>query len=294
MFATGIIVWREVLEAAMVVGLVLAAARGLPRRGLWVGSGVAAGLVGAVIVAAFAGAIASAAQGMGQEIFNASVLFAAVAMLGWHNVWMARHGAGLAREINAVGRDVAAGRRPHYLLASIVGIAVLREGSETVLFLYGIAIAQQDEASAMWAGALLGLLFGAGMGFLLYIGLMRLAARHLFRVTGWLIALLAAGMAAQGAGFLVQADFLPAWGQPVWDTSGLLSQQSLIGHVLQILIGYMDRPSGMQVLFYVLTLSTILILGRLYGSLQRRPAAPKTLARAELGKMKLADQVGTK
>lgn len=286
MFATGIIVWREVLEAAMVVGLVLAAARGLPRRGIWVGSGVAAGLAGAVIVAAFAGAIASAAQGMGQEIFNASVLFAAVAMLGWHNVWMARHGAGLAREINAVGRDVAAGRRPHYLLASIVGIAVLREGSETVLFLYGIAIAQQDEASAMWAGALLGLLFGTGMGFLLYIGLMRLAARHLFRVTGWLIALLAAGMAAQGAGFLVQADLLPPLKEPLWDSSALLAQDSIVGRVLQVLVGYMDRPSGMQVLFYVATLGTILVLARSYGSSSARTATKDVRPRD----MKLADR----
>lgn len=287
MFATGIIVWREVLEAAMVVGLVLAAARGLPRRAFWVASGIACGLAGAVVVAIFAGAIASAAEGMGQEIFNASVLFAAVAMLGWHNVWMARHGAELTNHIKSVGRDVAAGLRPQYLLASIVAVAVLREGSETVLFLYGIMIAQQDEASAMWTGAALGLLLGAGMGYLLYMGLMRLAARPLFTVTGWLIALLAAGMAAQGAGFLVQADLLPALKEPLWDTSALLSQQSIVGRILQVLIGYMERPSGMQVLFYVSTLAALFILSRLYGSVRPRP----TSKRDGLSEVKLADRI---
>lgn len=265
MFATAVIVFREVLEAALVVGLVLAAARGLRGRGFLVGAGISAGLAGAVIVAVFAGAIASAARGMGQEIFNAGVLFTAVGMLGWHNVWMAKHGAGLAREINAVGRNIAAGTRPPYLLASVVGLAVLREGSEVVLFLYGIALAQQEQAPAMWTGALLGLAVGAGIGLLLYLGLLRLATRHLFTVTGWLIALLAAGMAAQGAGFLAQADFLPSLGEPLWDTSWLLSQRSLPGHLLQALVGYMDRPAGVQVLFYALTLGTILILGRLYG-----------------------------
>ncbi|MFL6647221.1 MAG: FTR1 family protein [Sulfurifustaceae bacterium] len=271
MFATAVIVWREVLEAAMVVGLVMAAARGLRGRGVWIGSGIAGGIAGAGIVAAFAGSIAAAAQGMGQEIFNAAVLFAAVGMLGWHNVWMSRHGAELAVQIKAVGRDVMAGVRPQYLLATVVGLAVLREGSEVVLFLYGIAIAQQDQPSAMWTGAFVGLALGAGMGLLLYLGLLRLAARHLFAVTGWLIALLAAGMAAQGAGFLVQADVLPSLREPLWDTSAWLSQKDLLGHVLQVLVGYIDRPAGMQVLFYAVTLATILILSRLYGSFPARP-----------------------
>ena len=271
MFATAVIVFREVLEAAIVVGLVLAAAQGLPRRGLWVGSGIAAGLAGSVIVAAFAGAIAAAAQGMGQEIFNAAVLFTAVGMLGWHNIWMARHGAALARDINAVGRDVVAGVRPQYLLATVVGLAVLREGSEVVLFLYGIAIAQQDQVSTMFAGGLIGLGLGGGCGYLLYLGLLRFAARYLFTVTGWLISLLAAGMAAQGAGFLMQADLLPALGNPLWDTSGLLSQQSLLGNLLSVLVGYQDRPAGMQVLFYASTLATILILSRIYRPIRKRP-----------------------
>ncbi len=276
MFATAIIVWREVLEAALVVGLVLAAARDLRGRGLWVGSGIAVGSSGAVIVAMFAGAIAAAAQGMGQEFFNAMILFAAVGMLGWHNVWMARHGAGLANEINAVGRDVITGSRPQYVLATVVALAVLREGSELVLFLYGIAVAQQEQASSMWIGALLGFAVGAGMGLLLYLGLLRLASRYVFKVTGWLISLLAAGMAAQGAGFLVQADLLPSWGQPLWDTSGLLSLDSLMGRLFQALVGYIDRPSGMQVIFYAVTLAAILILSRLFGSVSTRPPSLAT------------------
>jgi len=274
----------------MVVGLVLAAASGLPRRRFWVSAGIGTGLAGAVVVAAFAGTIASSVAGMGQEIFNAAVLFAAVLMLGWHNVWMARHGAALASEIKAVGRDVLTGVRPQHVLATIVGVAVLREGSETVLFLYGIAISQQEAAFAMWSGALLGLAVGVAMGYLLYIGLMRLTARRLFAVTGWLIALLAAGMAAQGAGFLTQADLLPPLADPLWDTSGVLSQQSALGRILQVLIGYLERPSGMQAAFYLATLGAIVILSRLYGAAPPRAAAS---ARA-LGDIKVADQGGMK
>src|SRR5437763_15280793 len=107
MLATAIIVFREVLEAALIIGIVMAASRGIRSRGAWVGGGVAAGVLGAVVVAACAEAIAGAAAGLGQEVFNATVLFAAVALLGWHNVWMSRHGremGGYATQLGAAAR----------------------------------------------------------------------------------------------------------------------------------------------------------------------------------------------
>ena len=141
MIAVAIIVFREVLEAALIVSIVLAASKGTRGRVLWVTGGIALGVLGACVVAGFAAEIAQAVAGMGQELFNATILFAAVGMLGWHNVWMGRHGKEMAMEATALGREVAAGDRPLYALASVVGIAVLREGSETVLFLYGLAAA---------------------------------------------------------------------------------------------------------------------------------------------------------
>src|SRR5271165_192071 len=160
MLATAIIVFREALEASLVVGIVLAASQGVPRRGVWVTSGVAAGVLGASIVAGCAGAIADAVNGVGQELFNAAILFTAVAMLGWHNIWMNRHGRELAAEAANLGKAVVGGRRPLYALAVVVGIAVLREGSEVVLFLYGIAIASGVGALSMLAGGVLGLIGG--------------------------------------------------------------------------------------------------------------------------------------
>ena len=83
-------------------------------------------------------------------------------------------------------------------------------------------------------------------------------------------------MAAQAAGFLVQADWLPSLRDPFWDTSGLLSQQSVLGNLLSVLIGYLDRPAGIQVLFYAVTLSTILVLSRIYRPVRKRAAPPVT------------------
>ncbi|HKI82084.1 MAG TPA: FTR1 family protein, partial [Pseudodesulfovibrio sp.] len=92
MLPTAIIVFREVLEASLIISIVLAATKGVDKRGLWVGIGVALGILGAGVTAAFADTIANAVAGVGQELFNAAILFAAVFMLGWHNIWMQRHG----------------------------------------------------------------------------------------------------------------------------------------------------------------------------------------------------------
>ena len=133
-----IIVFREVIEAGLIVGIVMAATRGVIGRGRWITIGIVGGVLGASIVAMFAGAISDAFQGAGQELFNAGVLGVAVIMLMWHNAWMARHGREIADEMRRVGTAVSEGAKPLTALAIVVGLAVLREGSEVVLFLYGI------------------------------------------------------------------------------------------------------------------------------------------------------------
>jgi high-affinity iron transporter len=270
MLATAIIVFREVLEAALIVGIVMAASRGTPRRGAWVGGGIAAGALGACGVAGFAATIAAAAQGMGQELFDAGILFAAVGMLGWHNVWMSRHGRELASQATRLGHDVRSGARPLWALGIVVALAVLREGSEVVLFLYGIALAGQGGALAMTVGGAVGLVLGVAAGAAIYWGLVSIPMRQLFTVTSWLVLLLAAGLASQGAAFLMQADLLPPLGSNVWDTSFLLSDQSLPGKILHTLIGYTAQPAGIQVVFYLATLVVIGVLMRAFG-----PGAPK-------------------
>jgi high-affinity iron transporter len=179
---------------------------------------------------------------------------------------MKRHGREMAQQMRDMGQAVKLGSRSMYMLAVVIGLAVLREGSEVVLFLYGIAVAQQDSPGLMLSGGLFGLLSGAMAGLLMYRGLLRISSRHLFTVTTWMITLLAAGMAAQAAGFLTQADLLPPLVQSMWDTSGIVAQNSVFGRVLQTLIGYADHPSGMQVLFYATTLAGIAVLMRFYGS----------------------------
>jgi high-affinity iron transporter len=252
-----IIVLREVVEAGLIVGIVLAATRTLPSRGLYVAGGILAGLLGAALVAAFAGALSNALAGVGQEVFNASILGIAVVMLGWHNIWMARHGRQIGEDMRRLGRDVLGGSRSLTALAIVVAVAVLREGSEVVLFLYGVVISSGESGPSLVLGGMLGLLLGAGVSALTYTGLAVIPPRHLFKVTSVLIGFMAAGMAAQSVAFLEQADIATGLGEVVWNTSSVLADNSIAGRVLHTLLGYTGKPTELQLVVYLATLGTI-------------------------------------
>jgi high-affinity iron transporter len=262
MLAAAIIVFREVIEAGLIVGIVLAATRGVAGRGLWVSGGALAGIAGAILVAVFAKVISDALAGVGQELMNASVLAIAVCMLAWHNIWMARHGRELAIELRAAGLDVAAGRQSLAALAIVIAVAVLREGAEVVLFLYGVFASEGTSSLSIVFGALLGLVLGGAVSALTYLGLVSIPTKFLFSVTTTLIAFVTAGMASQCIGFLEQAGYVTILSQTLWDSSAILSDSSIVGRVFHTLLGYNDHPTAMQFIAYLGTLVTILLLTR--------------------------------
>jgi high-affinity iron transporter len=257
MFGTALIVFREVLEAALIVGIVAAATQGIAGRGRWIAAGLALGVSGSLVIAGGAEALSHLAQGMGQELFNASILGIAVLMLAWHNIWMSSHGRELATSAKAVGSEIRSGAKELSVLLIVIAIAVLREGSETVLFLYGVAVSGESSPASMAAGGALGLAGGLAVGWLLFAGLLRIPLKWFFSATSLLVLLLAAGMAAQAARFLIQADAIPSLASPLWDTSAFVPNASIAGKMLQGLLGYDARPAGMQIAFFVTSLLVI-------------------------------------
>ena len=273
MFVSMIIVFREVMEAGLIVGIVLAATVGVPHRGRWVAGGIAAGAAGASLVAAFAAALSDAFQGAGQEVFTAAILLFAVVMLSWHILWMSRHAREMAAEMRAVGQAVRMGQRSLAALAVVVAVAVLREGSEVVLFLYGIAAASDTAPMSLAGGGVAGLALASVVSWLLYRGLVIIPLHRLFQVTNGLIALLAAGMAGQAAAVLHSADLLPGWGEHLWNTSFILADDSFLGRSLHALIGYSARPSGIQLAAWAATLLALVLAARAISRPKHRPLA---------------------
>jgi len=168
----------------------------------------------------------------------------------------------MAANLRHVGQEVAKGSKTLMALAIVVAVAVLREGSEVVLFLYGIAASGESGFGGLLLGGLLGVALGGALSYVMFVGLVKIPARHLFGVTTMLITFLAAGMAAQCVVFLQQAGLVTALSGTIWDTSSLIADDSLPGRVLHVLFGYVDQPSGMQALVYICVLAGIFFATR--------------------------------
>ncbi|MFC5498844.1 FTR1 family protein [Caenimonas terrae] len=257
MFATALIVFRETLEAALFVGIVAAATRGLAGRARWLASGVAAGVLGALALAAGADQVSALADGIGQDLVNVGILSLALVMLAWHCIWVSTHGREMSMDAKQLGSSVRDGSRGPRALTVAVALAVLREGAETVLFVAGLATGAATDTHSMVLAAALGLAAGVLLGLLIYLGLSRVKPQHLFAVTNVLIVVLAAAIASQLARALAQSGLVELWSAPVWDSSRLLATESPLGILLHALAGYDATPSGLQLAFYVATLLVI-------------------------------------
>jgi high-affinity iron transporter len=263
MLVSLLIVFREAMEAGLIIGIIAAATKGVARRSRWLAAGVLAGIGGAGLVACFAAALSNAFQGTGQELFTATILCLAVCMLSWHVLWMSRHAREMTQDMQALGRAVTQGQKDLLAMAIVVAIAVLREGSELVLFMYGIVISSGASTFQLSLGAVAGLGLAVAVSWVLYRGLVIIPLKNLFGVTNILVALLAAGMAGQAAAVLNAADLIPAWGNQLWDSSWLISDGSYPGRALHALVGYSARPCGVQLAAWAATLAVLLTAAQL-------------------------------
>lgn len=259
---SSLVFFREVFEVVLIVGIILAATRTLPNRKKWIALGFAGGIAGSALVAMFINEISGFADGLGQEIFNAAVLFTAAIFIGWTVIWMKRHAREMKAQFTKLGEAVASGDVPCYSLSLVIALAILREGSEMVLFSYGM-LASGQTAGQLALSAFIGLMGGLVLGLALYFGLLKISPRYFLQITGWMLVLLVAGMMSQGVGMLVQAGYFENFSDIVWNSSWLLADDHILGESLGVLIGYTSRPVEAQVAIYALTLAVLYGLIRL-------------------------------
>lgn len=246
-----LIALREGLEAALIIGILMAYLSRVDRREgfrpILAGTGVAllVSLLGGLVIRWVAGGLKGAAM----EIFEGGMMLLATAILTHMLIWMQRE----ARQMkaNLHGRlETALGSGSAWALAAVAFTVVVREGLETVLFLAaGAGTAASGGAYA--AGALAGGATAAFLGFLLYRGSLRLNLRLFFSITGWMIIVAAAGMVANGIKELHEAGVIPRVVSAVWDTYHILPDTSTLGRFLSALFGYDPTPSLIQVTGYV-------------------------------------------
>jgi len=254
-----IVVFREILEVALIVGILTAATKEISGRAKWIWSGLGLGVAASILLAISTDKISESLDGMGQEFFNGLILLAAAIMIGWTVLWMQKHAKSISGELKRLGHSIRDGKKPLYILLVVVFLSVLRESAEIVLFTYSYFISGTPFNEIIF-GLIAGLLLGISCGAALYFGMLKAFGKYFFSVTTWILIFLASGIAAAGIGFWINAEIVPALGNPACDLSQILSQESLFGKFLHIFFGYIDRPAGSQLIAYFTTL-TMLILG---------------------------------
>ncbi len=255
-----IIIFREILEISIIISIIAAATKELKNRTHYINIGLIAGVIGSILIATIADNIANAFDGIGHEIINGIILIIASLMIGYTVIWMKTHAKTISKDLKDLGQSVLEGEKPLYSIAIIVALSVLREGSEIVLFSYSYYIAGTSIYELI-AGGLVGLLCGAIAGFALYFGLLKTLGKYFFKVTTIILIFLSAGLMSSAMGYLAKAKILPIiiTGQ-LWDSSNIIPRGQFIGEALHMLIGYVEQPSLIQLIMYLLVIIILFIL----------------------------------
>jgi high-affinity iron transporter len=263
---------REGLEASLIVGIVLAYLAKTENRRYFnvIWAGTAAAVAVSIVTGAALFFTVGALEGRAEQIFEGAAMLSAVAVLTWMVFWMRKQAVNIKRELEAkLEGAIAAGSALG--LASVVFFAVLREGWETALFLF--AISESSSPLSTSVGAALGLVISVALGVALYMGSRRLNLRQFFTVTGILLIVFAAGLLAHGIHEFQEAGLLPMTIEHIWDTNGVLSEDSNAGEFMTALFGYNGNPSLLEfVAWGVFLLSALAFFVRPLVSWGRRPA----------------------
>lgn len=243
-----IIVLREVLEAALLIAVLLSSARFAMLQSRWLGISGVVGLFGAFIFSSRYGQISDWFDGVGYEVMNASMQLAIYCLI-LGIIWLLLQ---VGEKSKAVWQGLG------WLMGLAVCLAIVREGSEIVLYFSGFLHSSDNLSEAVF-GSIIGVGVGFSLGALIYYLLLSFQNSVALCAAIALLIMVAGGMCSQAAMLLIQADWLPAQ-QALWDSSGWLSESSVMGQLLYALIGYEATPSALQVALYLSSMGIALIM----------------------------------
>jgi high-affinity iron transporter len=250
MLAGFLLSMREGLEAALVIGIVFGALQKMNRAELkpmvWRGAGAA--LLVSSLVALGLNWLGMEFNGSGEQIFEGVAMLLAAGILTWMIFWMRRQGGGLKGEIEAK-TGAALLKNGAQAIFWLAFLAVVREGIELALFLLAARLTSSPLQTLL--GTVFGLAGAAVLGWMLLASTRGMNMRNFFQTTNFLLVLFAAGLVGLGVREFNEVGWIPAVIEHVWDISGVLSDASGFGSVLQALFGYSAAPSLTMVIGYL-------------------------------------------
>ena len=254
MFKIAVVIFRECLEIALLLGIIMAVTQPIRNSKAYILMGTMVGVTLASLFAIFTRTITISFGGLGDEIFDACVILFTVVVISWTIIWMQGYSKRIKQDFNELSEKITSGAASKLMLVIVVATTILREGIEILLFVYSISSAERIDIHNYVVGLGIGALSGFLVGAIIYLGLIRLSVKYIFKVSTILLILIAAGLASEAAGILTSSGVIETMSDQVWDSSWLIQDRSLTGKLLNIIIGYNSRPNGMQIIFYLATI----------------------------------------
>ncbi len=261
MFKISIVVFRECLEIALLLGVIMAATKPIQNSKTYILIGTIIGVVCASIFALSARSITSSLGELGDEIFDASIILLTSIIISWTVVWMQGYTKKVRKNLNKLSDEITTGTTSKFMLVAVVATAILREAAEIILFVYSISSADNISGHDYIIGLGVGAASGLAVGTIIYQGLIKYVGKYIFKISTLLLILIAAGLSAEAAGILTSSGLVETFNDQLWDTSWFVSNSSIAGKILNITTGYDSRPNGLQIIFYCTTIiSTVAMI----------------------------------
>ena len=264
MIQISIVIFREFLEISILLSVFSAAARGIKDYKILLISGIMLGVFGACLIALFTDQLSDSLDGVGSEIFNVIIIFITVVMIASTIIWMKNYSKKLKEAMDVAASSFDNGWFSKFIFISLIASTIFREGAEIVLLIHSIVAIKHDQAPTYINAFAISAFSGCCVGFAIYKGLFRFAAKYLFKISSIFMTFIAAGLSAEAARILSSIGVINFLPDVIWNTNNIISDSSLGGKLLKVLIGYSSRPSGAEAIFYLGTILIIIILTKIF------------------------------
>ncbi len=237
-----VIILRETLEAAILIGILISISNSVSIKPYWFFLSLTLGILSAVGYAVSLGSISGWFDYAGQEVVNATIQYLIYSCL-------------LATAVLTANGHLRPRLSLTLAMASAAMLAMIREGSEIIIFFTGFLSKEGVMTQALTSG-FIGLTIGMSVGALCYFSIISCPKKTRVKLQITLLSFIAAGMVAQATQLLIQADWLPSSSQ-LWNSSNILSEQSTVGQLAYATFGYEATPTPIEVYAYLIALLLI-------------------------------------
>ncbi|MGV2432514.1 MAG UNVERIFIED_CONTAM: FTR1 family protein [Rickettsiaceae bacterium] len=263
MLKIALVMFRECLEISLILGIICAATKTVKNSTIYIVSGIMLGFIAAAFLAFFISSLTFALGGFGEELFDVAVILLTVIVVGVTAIWIKKSAYNMNQKVKNITERIDQGLASRMILTSVVATTIFREVTEIILYVSALSSAYDFNPTDYLLGFGLGISCAIIVAVSLYYGLSNFAIKYLFKVSFILLVLIAASLASEAAGILTSIGFLDFYNDPLWDSSWIISDLSIFGRMLKILVGYNSKPNAMQIIFYTSTIIVILCCARL-------------------------------